>query len=106
MSLLQFTPIIRLAREMCFYNLKLQLERELDRARATDLVEGVEAAVRAACAETVVQRCGRVTEKSVRYGVILRSEVRVIEDVEELTAEAKLHLLCYPKLAFEREVHL
>jgi hypothetical protein len=47
MSVLQFTPIIRLLGEMCCYNLELQLERELDRARAADLVERVEAAIRA-----------------------------------------------------------
>ncbi len=33
MSLLQFTPIIRLFREMCCYNLELQLERQLDPGR-------------------------------------------------------------------------
>ena len=38
MSLLQFTPIIRLIREMCCYNLELQLERQLDRTRAANLV--------------------------------------------------------------------
>jgi hypothetical protein len=38
MSLLQFTPIIRVLREMWCYNLELQLERQLDRARAPDLV--------------------------------------------------------------------
>ena len=52
MSLLQFTPIIRLLREMCCYNLELQLERELDRARAADLVERIEAAVRATDAQS------------------------------------------------------
>ena len=51
MSLLQFTPIIRLLREMCCYNLELQLQRQLDRARAADLVQRVEAAVCAARAE-------------------------------------------------------
>ena len=40
MSLLQFTPIIRLLREMCCYNLELELERQLDRARAADLLCG------------------------------------------------------------------
>ncbi len=40
MSLLQFTPIIRLLREMCCYNLELQLERQLDRARSADLLQG------------------------------------------------------------------
>ena len=35
MSLLQFTPIIRLITEMCYYNLELQLERQvgIDRVR-------------------------------------------------------------------------
>jgi len=44
MSLLQFTSIIRLLREMCCYNLELQLERQLDRARAADLVQRIQAA--------------------------------------------------------------
>jgi hypothetical protein len=43
MFLLQFTPIIRLLREMCCYNLELQLERELDRTRCTDLIQRIEA---------------------------------------------------------------
>jgi hypothetical protein len=37
MSVLQFTPTIRVLGEKCCYNLELQLERELDRARAPDL---------------------------------------------------------------------
>jgi hypothetical protein len=45
MSLLQFTPIIRVPREMWCYNLELQLERELDRTRAADLIERVETCV-------------------------------------------------------------
>jgi hypothetical protein len=50
MSLLQFTAIIRLFREMCWYNSELQLERQLDRARAADLTgtaEGTTAKVAA-----------------------------------------------------------
>jgi len=45
MSVLQFTPTIRVLGEMCCYNLELQLERESDRARAANLVQRVEAAV-------------------------------------------------------------
>ena len=37
-------------------DLELQLERELDRARAADLVEGIEAAVGASGAEAACQR--------------------------------------------------
>jgi hypothetical protein len=44
MSLLQFTPIVRLLREICCYHLELQLERQLDRTRAADLVQRIEAA--------------------------------------------------------------
>ena len=48
MSVLQFTSTIRVLGEMCCYNLELQLERELDRARAADLVQRVQAPVGAA----------------------------------------------------------
>ena len=41
MSVLRFTPTIRVLGEMCCYNLELQLERELDRARPADLVERI-----------------------------------------------------------------
>ena len=44
-----------------FAVLKLQLQRQLDRPRPADLVEGVEAVVRAARTQTVRQRF-RVTE--------------------------------------------
>jgi hypothetical protein len=63
MSVLQFTPTIRVLREMCCYNLELQLERELDRARASDLLQGVEASGRAAGAEAVPQRLRRMSKK-------------------------------------------
>jgi hypothetical protein len=42
MSLLLFTSIIRVHREMCCYNLELQLQCQLDRARAANLIERVE----------------------------------------------------------------
>ncbi len=45
MSLLRFTPIIRLLREICCYNLELKFERQLDRARTTDLVQRIDATV-------------------------------------------------------------
>jgi hypothetical protein len=63
MSLVQFTTIIPVLREMRCYNLELQPERELDRARAADLVQGVEAAGRAAGAEAVPQRLRRMSKK-------------------------------------------
>ena len=62
MSLLQFTPIIRLLGEMCCYNLELQLERQLNRARAADLVQGIEATALAATAEVVVQHLRSLPE--------------------------------------------
>ena len=62
MSLLQLTPIIRLPREMCCYDLKLQLERQLDRTRAADLVQGIEAAIIAATTERCSQHLRRLPE--------------------------------------------
>ena len=76
MSLLQFTPIIRLLREMCCYNLELQLERQLDRARAADLVERIEAAVCTARTEAARQRCRRNSEQGIGDIVVRRTKIR------------------------------
>ena len=62
MSLLQFTPILRPPIEMCCYNLELQLERQLHRAPAADLVQGIEAAALAATAEVGVQHLRSLPE--------------------------------------------
>jgi hypothetical protein len=46
--------------------LELQLERELDRARAADLVERVQAATLAAPSQVAGQRLCRLPEKGIR----------------------------------------
>ena len=74
--------------------LELKLEGQLDRARAADLVERVEAAIRSSGTKAASQRCCRVAEQSIGYVVIRWTEIGVIEDVEELAAETKLDLLC------------
>jgi hypothetical protein len=45
--------------------LEHELQRELNRSRAADLVQRIEAAVRPTGAETARERLGRVAEKSV-----------------------------------------
>ena len=97
MCVLQFTPTIRVPGEMCFYNSELQLERELDRARAADLVQRVQAPVGAAGPQTVPQCLRRVAELGTREISDLGTEVRVVEDIEELSPEAKLRLFCQAK---------
>ncbi len=62
MSLLQFTPTIRVLGEMCFYNSELQLERQLDRARAADLVQVIEASALAAASQVAGERRSRLPE--------------------------------------------
>ena len=69
---------------MCCYNSELQLDRKLDRAWASDLVERVEAAALAAAAEIVVQHLRRVAELRRAQVVDWAAEVRVIQDVEEV----------------------
>ena len=97
MSVLQFTPTIRVLREKCCCNLELQLKRKLDRARAADLVQRIQAAVRATRAEAVAECLCRVAELGTREISDLGTEVRVVEDIEELSPEAKLYLFCQVK---------
>jgi len=65
---------------------ELRLQRELDRARAADLVQRIEAAALAAGAEPAIQRLGGIAE--LRRGDVVdrRTELRVIEDVEKIGA--------------------
>ena len=57
MSLLQFTAIIRLSREMCCYNLELQLQRQLDRAETADLIQRIQAPALAALSQFLRCKC-------------------------------------------------
>src|SRR5258707_9864997 len=83
---------------------ELQLQGQLDRARAADLIERIEAAVGSAGAEAAGKRLRRLAEEWVSQGVVWRAEVRVVEEVEELAAETQPYLLRKVKLPMERDV--
>jgi hypothetical protein len=80
-------------------SLELKLERELDGARAADLVQRVKTAALAAAAEIVVQHLHRVAELRRAEVVDGAAEVWVVEDVEKVTPELKREFLREPKLA-------
>jgi hypothetical protein len=68
---------------------KYELERQLNRARSTHLVKGIEAEVCAAGAEAVRWRFRGAAEQRAGQHVGRVAEVRVVQDVEELGPEAK-----------------
>ena len=78
----------------------------MHRTRAADLIQRIEAAVRAARAEAVRQRLGRVAELRTRQVANGWAEVWVVEDVEELASEAELHSVGEMKLTLEGDVRL
>ena len=81
---------------------ELKPNGQLDRARASDLIERVEAAVGAAGAEAACERLGRVAEKWVRQVIVGRAEVRMVTDIEALRAETKTDFLRHLKRLQER----
>src|SRR6266581_1514366 len=85
---------------------ELELEGELDGARAADLVEGVETAGRAAGAQAARQCLRRVPEQRAGQVVVGISKVRMVEDVEKLGTETKSKLLGQMKLPLQRNVCL
>jgi hypothetical protein len=101
MSLLQFTLIIRLHGTM-LPRFRTQLERELDRARAADLVERVEAAA----AEVVVQHLRSLPELRRVQAVDWAAEVRVIQAVEEIASELQRNPFCKAELAAQGDIPL
>jgi len=72
---------------------ELEFEGKLDRARAANLIEGVETAIRAAGAQAAREGLRRVAEQRTGQVIVRRAEVGVIEDVEELQSKAKAQLL-------------
>ena len=84
----------------------MQLERQLDRARSTDLIKRVQTAIGAAGAEAARQRLRRAPKQRTGLHVGGIAEVRVIENIEELSSETKPHLLSDVKLALQRHVRL
>jgi hypothetical protein len=91
---------------MCCYNLELQLERELDRARASDLVEGVEAAELATGTEVVVEHLRRLAELRKAQIIDRAAEVRVVQDVEEVASELQRKSFGEAELAAQCDVPL
>ena len=89
-----------------FPSSELELEGELDGAGAADLVEGVEAAVGAARAETAGQCLGRLAEERAGQAVAGVPEVGVIEDIEELGTEAQAQLLRQRKAPLKGHIRL
>src|SRR5215207_5293598 len=85
-------------------SLKAEPQRELDGARAADLVERAQAAVDAARPEAARERLHAPPEQAgvqVAHGV---AEVRVVEDVEELRAHLQPRRLAQRELAAHGEV--
>ena len=77
---------------------ELHLQRQLDRAGAADLVQGIEAAVGTAGAEAAGKRLRRLAELRAGQYVVGAAEVWVVEDVEELRPETKPEFLGNMKL--------
>ena len=81
---------------------RTQLERELDRSRAADLVERVEAAA----AEVVVQHLRSLPELRRVQAVDWAAEVRVIQAVEEIASELQRNPFCKAELAAQGDIPL
>ena len=86
--------------------LELKLERQLDRARAADLIQWAESAVGPTGAQAARQRLRRVAEKSVGQSIVGRAEVGVVEDIEELSPKAEIHLFSDAKLPLNCNIGL
>src|SRR5262249_49084926 len=86
--------------------LELKSRRELDRSWSADLVQGTEAAVCCTSAETVGERPGGVTERRRGQIVLGAAEIRLVEDMEALAAQAKPEACGRPELTLQRDVGL
>jgi len=80
---------------------KLKLEGELDGAGAADLVEWVEAAVKAPCPQALRKRLGCLPEGPLIQHRIRVTKVWVIEDVEEVGPQLQFGSFGETKLAAE-----
>jgi len=72
-----------------FAGSKLQLQRQLRRPRAADLIQRIEASILAAAAERGAQHLCRLAEQRRGHVVSRRSEVGVVEDVKQIRARLK-----------------
>ena len=86
--------------------LELKFQGQLDRARAADLVQRAEAAIRTAGAEAARQCFRRVAEQGAGQAVVGAAEVRMIKNVEELRAETKAYVFRDMKLTLHRNIRL
>ena len=78
---------------------ELKPERQLDRPRAADLVQRIEAAALAAAAQCAVQRLRRLPEQRRGEVVYRAAEVGVVEDVEDIGAGLQRKPLAERELA-------
>jgi len=85
---------------------KLHLQRQLNRPRPANLIQRIKPAIRAAGPQAVRQRLRRVAEQRASQHVCWVAEVGVIENVEELGAEAKPHLLSDAKHPLHPDIRL
>lgn len=88
------------------YDSKLELECELDRTRAADLVKRAEAAVGAAGTEAARQSLRRPAEQRIGQAIVGIAKVGMIKDVEEFGTETKIESLGEMKLALEGKIDL
>ncbi len=86
--------------------LELHFRRELDRARAADLVQRIQAAVLTATSEVVVQHLRRLSELGRAQIVDRATEVRVVKKVEEIASELKVKFLSESELAAQGHIPL
>ena len=89
-----------------FLALEYQLQRQLCRARAADLVQRIEAAGLAAGAERCSEHLGGLAEERRAHIVGRRAEIGVVEDVEEIGARLEGEALIELELPAQRQIDL
>src|SRR5215469_4381138 len=89
-----------------FARSKREPQGELDRARTANLVQRIETAVCAARTQTARQRLRRMAEERAAERVVGRTEIGMIENVEELRSEPQVPPLGERKLPLESHVRL
>ena len=77
---------------------ELKLQRKLNRAWSANLVERIEAPIRASRSQTVGQCLSQAAEQRTGQEVDGIAEVWMVEDVEKLTTETKTYFLGQMKL--------
>ena len=82
----------------CLPTSELKLQRKLNRTRSANLIERIEAPIRASRSQTVRQCLSRAAEQRAGQEVDGIAEVWMVEDVEELSPETKTYFLGQMKL--------